>query len=282
MVLVHGVCSTGHDYHPLVAGLRRICQSVIVMDMPGHGKSGIHVDSPDFDTLVDSVVDVIQHSVEEEVNKKKNKHKKKTTDPAAGAPPPASSPPAAPPKVFFLGNSLGGLVAIRVVLKIPHRIAGLALLSPAGAPLTEAELTEVKALFALKTHQDGLNFIARVVAFPEAVPRFLLAIMSWACRMRTNTGEVQLIMSKASPSHMLTKRDLRGLKKIPTLFIWGKHERVLHAKGESFFRRHLPSSTTVFYVDEAFGHVPFLDDRGRVLEILEKFFRQTVEKMEMC
>jgi len=280
-VIPHISTHTGHDFLPLLNGLRKCCSEIIVLDLPGHGKSGIHVDDPDFQTLVASVVDVIQHTII-------------TTTPPPPTPPttaapatsdtkpprrnektalPTSSP--SPPKILLVGNSLGGLVAIRVALQIPHHIAALCLLSPAGAPLTEDELTEVKRLFQLQNQAEGLAFVERVCAFPERLPKALRAIMSWACRMRTSSGAIHVIMNKAQPSHMLSKKDLRGLRDTPTLFVWGKHEKVLHAHGLLFFKRYLSSKSTAFCCEEEFGHVPFLDDPKRLLAIMQGFFEGT-------
>ncbi len=91
------------------------------MGMPGHGKSGIHMEDADLDTLLQSVVDVIGHTHPSE-------------------------------NILLVGNSLGGLVAIRVALAMPGRIAALCLLSPASAPLSKNELQDVKQLFQLQTH----------------------------------------------------------------------------------------------------------------------------------
>jgi pimeloyl-ACP methyl ester carboxylesterase len=79
-------------------------------------------------------------------------------------------------------------------------------------------------------------------------------------------------MNKAQPSDMLSKKDLKGLRDTPTLFVWGKHEKVLHAHGLLFFRRYLSSKSTAFYCDEEFGHVPFLDNPKRLLAIMQDFF----------
>jgi hypothetical protein len=34
-VLVHGVCSTAHDYFPLITRLQKLCETVLVVDLPG-------------------------------------------------------------------------------------------------------------------------------------------------------------------------------------------------------------------------------------------------------
>jgi pimeloyl-ACP methyl ester carboxylesterase len=163
IVLLHGVCSTAHDYAPLVRRLRRRCQrcvydrhrhlgrikppaesnrsidrpivqrhsvnlqrhshthptpsnpqpnSVIVLDLPGHGRSPVPPGDPDLETLVTSAVEAVKGALA-------------LLEPEEGAGRGA--------KVVLFGNSLGGLVGCRVALAMPERIAGLCLASPAGA-----------------------------------------------------------------------------------------------------------------------------------------------------
>ena len=117
--------------------------------------------------------------------------------------------------------------------------------------------------------------MARVCAFPERLPRLLHHTMAWACRARASTGSIHHIFNKAGVQHMLTKRDLQALRGVPTLLIWGRHERIFQEHHKAFFTRHLPAQTSVLSVDEDdFGHVPFLDDVDRLVAILESFFRE--------
>lgn len=46
-----------------------------------------------------------------------------------------------------------------------------------------------------------------------------------------SSGSIHVIKNKAQPPLMLSKKDLKGLNYTPILFVWGKHEKVLHAHG---------------------------------------------------
>jgi pimeloyl-ACP methyl ester carboxylesterase len=87
-------------------------------------------------------------------------------------------------QVVLFGNSLGGFVALRAALQAPEQVAALVLASPAGAPVTPQQLEGLKTFFQLQTHESGLEFMSRVVAFPERIPGPLRHIMAWACRAR--------------------------------------------------------------------------------------------------
>ncbi len=115
-----------------------------------------------------------------------------------------------------------------------------------------------------------------VCARPDKLPNLLLSVMAWACHLRTSTGAIHTIMNKASPRHMLSKRDLRGLPRgLPILLVWGRHEKVLLPSNLAFFQKQLSQGkTATFCTDEAFGHVSYLDDPQRLLTIMQDFFVQ--------
>ena len=124
-------------------------------------------------------------------------------------------------KVILFGNSLGGFVSIKVALKYTPYIHGAFLASPAGAPMEEKQLDNVKSLFALHTHQAALSFVNRVKAHPERVPLFPLLkhIVAWSCRGRVSNPAISTIMSVASSGHLLSEKDLKTLK-----------NKILHAR----------------------------------------------------
>jgi pimeloyl-ACP methyl ester carboxylesterase len=140
--------------------------------------------------------------------------------------------------------------------------------------MTPADIAEIKALFQLDSHAKGLAFLHCIAAFPRRLPPLVPHLMAWCCRARVSAGSIAHIMSNAEPRHMLTKRDLGRLKGIPTLLIWGRHERVFNDRHRAFFLRHLPRRAAVAHTEEEFGHVPFIDDADRVVELLEAFVRE--------
>lgn len=139
--------------------------------------------------------------------------------------------------------------------------------------MTPADLAEVKQLFQLDSHRKGLAFLHRVAAFPDRLPPLIPHLMAWCCRARVSAGPIGHIMSKAEARHMLTRREIKRLKGVPTLLIWGRHERVFNKRHRSFFVKHLPRRTSVVRTDDDFGHVPFLDDPDLLVELLEEFVR---------
>lgn len=94
-ILVHGVCSCAHDYHPVISRLQRLCKRVLVIDLPGHGRSEIPDGEPQESWLTDGLCESLDQLM------------------------PKGE------KALLFGNSLGGLVAIKAALLCPDRFAGL-------------------------------------------------------------------------------------------------------------------------------------------------------------
>ena len=164
-------------------------------------------------------------------------------------------------------------MALRVALKCPQRVACLVLASPAGAPVSASQLAALKDSFRLATHQAGIDFMSKVTAYPEKISGPLLHLMAWACRARVSTPSIRAILTTASSSHMLSAKELAGLRP-PSLLIWGKHEKILPREGLEFFRRNLPRGVEINETENfghgayqpmsAFSHEPLLFPRGAV------------------
>ena len=135
-VLLHGLSAAGSHYGPLLERLRRRASRVLAPDLPAHGFS----DTPS-SVSVDAVFDGVRECLDRVLD-----------GPAV-----------------LVGNSLGGAVAVRYALARPGRVLGLALLAPGGAPMSDAELGALKALFRVESHDDALRFVDRVIVRPGAL-----------------------------------------------------------------------------------------------------------------
>ena len=66
------------------------------------------------------------------------------------------------PAIVF-GNSLGGFTALRFALSRPHRVRGLFLASPAGAPSSPEEIDAQLRTLRVETHADAVRFIETIL-----------------------------------------------------------------------------------------------------------------------
>ena len=180
MLLLHGISSCAVDYLPLGWHLRGECSRVICIDWPSHGLS-VSSSSLTLDQLqvimVEAVRAVLDHLDIQ--------------------------------RVLLAGNSLGGMVAARYASKYSKSLAGLILLSPAGAPLSNAELNEIKESFDIKTLSDGSVFVDKVLG-RRSVPFGIRHFMGWAARERAARPSVRAILTQADLQMKIQEAEKNG------------------------------------------------------------------------
>lgn len=226
VVMVHGLGAAAIHWVPLIRALRPHVSKVITIDLPGHGFS-VRPPKLDEEVLTSGVLTALD-----------TVH----TEPA-----------------IVVGNSLGGLAAARYVLARPERVLGTVLLSPAGAPMDDAELGEVRRLFGARTRAEAAAFFERLLARPPS------PLVRWylSGRLLQIFGDpaLQGILAAASDSDLLSPEQVRSLPARTTL-VWGRRDRILPASGVPFWRAHLPEGATILE-PEGIGHSPHLDDVGQ-------------------
>ncbi|HSQ67813.1 MAG TPA: alpha/beta fold hydrolase [Polyangiaceae bacterium] len=234
IVLLHGLGSRGADYLPLLQRLRRHARRVVAPDLPGHGASYAPAHF-DLDSCVDALGEALDVTLDE-------------------------------PAVVF-GNSLGGLTAIRLALTRPHRVRGLFLASPAGAPSSPAELDALVAALRIETHGDALRFLATVL---HDEPGAMRHVVAWSLRRRYHSRALRALMRDVPRAQPLDPAELARLT-MPVYLLWGRDERLLPPSHLVFFRAHLRGAT----IEEprGLGHSPQLDDVEGVARRLLAFAR---------
>ncbi len=226
VLLLHGLGSSALDYQPLMEILARYHRQVLALDLPGHGFSPPPEEGMGPSVLREYVPPAVEELLEE-------------------------------PTVVF-GNSLGGMVAIRVAQAVPGRVLRLVLASPGGAPMDREDLKEMLSQFHMGSHQDALGFVDRFQGVERA--RHLFA---WGARARLARGPIRSLLDQIDVEHLLTEKDLQELH-LPVLVFWGRRDRVLPSNAVNFFREHLPQAT--FMEPDGYGHAPYLDHLKEFVE----------------
>jgi pimeloyl-ACP methyl ester carboxylesterase len=234
IVLLHGLGSRGADYLPLLHRVRRHARRVVAPDMPGHGAS----DTPrtfDLEKCIEGVSEALDRTLDE-------------------------------PAIVF-GNSLGGFTALRFALSRPHRVRGLFLASPAGAPSSPEELESLVSTLRVETHADAVRFFETVL---HERPGPLKHVIAWNILRRYRTSGLRALLRDVDRAKPLAPEDLAKIK-APVHLLWGRSERLLPASHLAFFRQHLRHAK----IDEphGMGHSPHLDDVRGVARRLLAFAR---------
>lgn len=239
-VLLHGFGSAGVFVAPLAERLLPAVKGVVILDLPGHGFSPV----PPGGLFPKAVREASQEALAQ------------ITVPKPWA---------------FLGNSLGGLLAIRMTQAQPEATAALALLSPAGTPMTPAERERFFDTFRIRNHQHARRFVDKLLGAP---PTFSSAPMRElvALDVRTRLGdpELQRLLEAAGEEVFLSPAELRALP-VPTFVMFGAGDGIMPPSHPAFFREHLPEGGE-FSMPSGLGHSPYLDDPALVAWQILRFW----------
>lgn len=236
VLFFHGLGASSANWGYLLRTLRPHVKHALAVDLPAHGFSEVPAGGLTSEALQKGLLEAMDAVVEE--------------------------------PVVVIGNSLGGAAALRYAIARPDRVLGLCLLSPAGAPLSEADLAALRGHFQISSYRDAIAFIDRLMAKPTPIAR----LMAPELRRRMSDPNLQHWLGSVTPDDHLTPEELARLQ-VPLKLIWGQQERILPERALAFFQAHLPEHAEIER-PEGYGHSPHVDDpRGvaqRILTFLEQ------------
>ena len=231
-MLLHGLGTAAPAYAAVVRLLRRRAARILLPELPGHGRSLPPPRGLEVSTMAAGLREALDQVLR-------------------------SQPPAT-----LLGTSLGGAAALGYALERPERVRALILASPAGAPLDDGEMLELRARFNLRTRADARRFFAELSHEPPWYTRALeLGLVQQLGR-----PDVQSFLSSLAGADFFDADALASLVP-PTLVLWGKSDRVLPRSGLSFYRRTLPAATRFEELD-GIGHSPHFEKPALVVDRL--------------
>jgi pimeloyl-ACP methyl ester carboxylesterase len=234
-VLLHGMGTTATSYTGLFRGLRAAAKRLLLLDLPGHGRSA----------TTDRRLSVARLSA----------GVREALDALLGG----SDP------VVLFGTSLGGAAALGYALERPEHLRALILVSPGGAPLTPHDFDALRRRFDLKSRADARRFFAELMHEPPWYTRLLER------GLVTQLGQpaVRSFLGSLAQEDFFTEEQV-GKLAVPTLVIWGKSDRILPRSGLEFYRRALPPGTR-FEEPDGIGHSPHVERPGYLIERIRSF-----------
>ncbi|QBQ53143.1 pimeloyl-ACP methyl ester esterase BioH [Nitrosococcus wardiae] len=239
LVLLHGWGFHNEVWSPLAERLAAHFR-VTLVDLPGHGRSDPLPPGRELAAVAEAVMKV------------------------------------APPQAFWMGWSLGGLVALQVALSYPLQVKKLVLVASTPRFVTApdwpwAVAPEVLMAFAEALQADLAGTLKRFVGLQtrgaeqaKAVAQALLAQLTPAHR----SGREGLAAGLA----LLKDSDLRvNLATVccPTLVVLGQRDTLVPAKVGDWLSAHLPQAQ-VSIIPGA-GHAPFLSHHQAFWDIVRPF-----------
>ena len=234
LMLVHGLGSSANAFFRTLAPLAKSFSSVFAVDLPGNGFSPVPGAGP---MPVREQVELLLEFRRRVIGE----------------------------RVFLLGNSLGGGMALNMAFREPDALRALALVSPAGAQITEERFRGLIESFQV---QDAKG--ARVLAHKLFVkPPLSLLLFADELRKMMSSETVKSIVAGISTADLVEGAQLAALP-MPTLLIWGQSEKLLPYEGLDFFRAHLPAHAEIHEV-KGFGHMPQMEHPRAFVERVQKF-----------
>ncbi len=168
-------------------------------------------------------------------------------------------------KVFLVGNSLGGAMAMFAAHHAPDRLRALGLVSPAGARISAERMKDLLSSFQVSTNAEARALTRKLF---HSAPLPLLLFSSQLKGMYASAA-VKSAMAEVKPGDVITEAMLGALS-MPTLLVWGQSEKVLPYESLDYFRAWLPKGAEVREV-EGFGHIPQMERPKELVALLCDF-----------
>jgi pimeloyl-ACP methyl ester carboxylesterase len=247
LVLLHGLGGSSVNWALLAPRLAER-HRVVLVDLPGHGRSAPLPAAPGIGPYADRVALLLERL-------------------GLGA-------------VVVVGHSLGGLVALRLAARHPGSVRGLVLAAPAG--IASGTRSAERALAFVAWVQPGRRISPhwRVVARSRALRRIVFGRWFAADPETLGTeaveallGEIDLHTDTRSASRALTADDPRlDLHEVrcPALVLWGAEDRQLPVDDAFDYARRLRAPLRVI---ADCGHLPIVERPDACLDAIGDFLR---------
>lgn len=239
IVMLHGFSANSVSYVGLLRRFAPYTRRLVAPDCPGHGFSELPPGGLDRDSMLDGMFEVLDRVIDE--------------------------------PVILLGTSMGGFGALRYAVRSPHKVAGLVLVCPGGAPMEPVAMQRFFDTFRVQGHRDALRFVDRMLCHSPPGLRHLLA---HGIRGRFTNPELRRLLDSLGPDDLLRPEELAALS-MPTLMLWGQQEMILPPDHLEFFRRHLPHHAQV-EIWSRFGHCGYLERPTDVARRVVDFARTVI------
>lgn len=249
LLLLHGFGASRYTWRHLAAPLARH-HRVILVDLRGFGRSPKPLDARY--TVHDQAALVTRLIVEEDLR-----------------------------GLTLVGHSFGGAVALATALTLreqgPDRLAGLILIgvpayrqaTPGFIRVLQTPLVGPLALWLLPARFQARRILA--LAYREGAPIPEDAVTAYAEALAIPAGRHAVVRTarQLPPPDVDEAAARYPTLDVPTLLLWGRHDRIVPVAVGERLQRALPRAELV--VLEGSGHVPQEEEPGRVLEAIEAF-----------
>ena len=245
ITVLHGVGSNATSFLPMLIELLNCSRHVLAPDLPVHGFSERPQRLISLDELYEGLLQLFREQVRE--------------------------------PTLLVGNSLGGGLAMRVALDLPHLVRGLVLISPAGAPFeSSGGLQSFLDVFRIQSKREARELLTRLYHKKPWMTR----VVEGDIVRHFDDPHMRHLLATMSEDHYLSPIEIKRIKQ-PILFIWGGAERLLPAAQLDYFKEHLPPDA-VIEQPEAYSHCPHYEHPKHLAKRIGCFAREIVIRRRLA
>ncbi len=172
----------------------------------------------------------------------------------------------------FVGNSMGGAMAIWFALECPERVERLVLMAPGGLSTRE----EYMEMEGIRTMMAGVYSEGGVTR--ESIRRTFELQLFDSAQISEQTLDERYAIAKDQPAHVLKRLRVPPLQdelhrlEMPILALWGKDDKFCPVAGAQRISEQCPHAEVVLL--DACGHWVMVEHRDRFNELLIDFVGQ--------
>ncbi len=232
VMLIHGF---GGDLDNWLFNIDTIAESnaVAALDLPGHGQSTKAIDTPTAETMVQAVVELLDHL--------------------------------AIPKAHLVGHSMGGLVAGLVAAKNPEKVASLTLVAPAGLG-KEINISYLNGFVGASSRRELKPHLKHLFADEGLVSRAMVDDLLKYKRLDGVDKFLGALVSNMFPEGqqnlLLTDQLSNFSGKIQT--VWGDKDAIIPASHANAL------DGAEVHVIQGIGHMVQMEDAAGLNELIKK------------
>jgi pimeloyl-ACP methyl ester carboxylesterase len=238
LLLLHGLGGSASSVAPLVPSLLPLAPRVVLLELPGHGRSPEPARGPLNAREYGGVVIACAEEMAREQGG----------------------------KVVLVGNSLGGALALYTAHERPDLAAGVVGLNPAGAELSDEAMNALPRAFT--DANTGAARMARLL-FYRTPWTFWLVARDFARHWGTPTVQRILDDARAGSDRSLGLDVLTDIH-VPVLILWGAQDRLLPPSSLEDFRRIAGARVETL---QGCGHLPQLERPAATRRAVAEFVR---------